>query len=203
MKEVQNKGIYCETKNGITVKIDRYSSELLSSNFFEEYPTWFRYALHHKSYNLGKYEDSLDHYDYNSWEEYKEALIDIYTPVFIFPVYMLDHSNISFSIIPFNDKWDSGQIGWAYLTKDDILNIAEITDEPVTKESAKDLLTKELNAYEAYCNGMIYSIEVIDKNNDTNLSMLVFGNNFSTNGVLDVIPEKFNHKEFLKNVDKL
>ena len=203
MEESQDKRIYCETKNGITVKINECSFESMPSNFFEEYPTWFRYALHHGRYDLGQYENSLDQYAYSNWEEYKKALIDIYAPVFIFPVYMLDHSGLAFSITPLNNKWDSGQLGWAYLTEDDVLDIAEITDEPVTKDSAKELLIKELSAYEAYYNGIAYSLEVGDKNGEICPFMLFFGDDFETNGIVDMIPEEFGRKEFLEDINKL
>lgn len=32
------------------------------------------------------------------------------------PLYLLDHSHLSLSIVDFNDRWDSGQIGFAFLT---------------------------------------------------------------------------------------
>lgn len=203
MEESQDKRIYSDTKNGITVIIDECLLESIPSNFFEEYPAWFRYALHHGRYDLGQYENSLDQYAYSNWEEYKKALIDTYAPLFIFPVYMLDHSGLAFSITPFSNKWDSGQIGWAYLTEDDVLDIAKITDEPVTKESAEKLLLKELNAYESYCNGTAYYVCIIDKNGRSSTYTDFFGDDFNTNGIVDMIPEEFGRKEFLEDINKL
>jgi len=38
----------------------------------------------------------------------------------ILPLYLLDHSGITISTRDFNDRWDSGQIGWTYVSNEDI-----------------------------------------------------------------------------------
>jgi len=38
----------------------------------------------------------------------------------LLPVYMLDHSGVAFSTSDFNDRWDSGQVGWIFATSKDV-----------------------------------------------------------------------------------
>ena len=50
-------------------------------------------------------------------------MVDNIPEVCCFPVFMYDHSGIALSIsnaeYPFNDRWDSGQLGWWYITKEE------------------------------------------------------------------------------------
>ena len=47
---------------------------------------------------------------------------------------MFDHSGRALSLTPFGDKWDSGQIGYVYITKEDREKLpADWDDEQLTK----------------------------------------------------------------------
>ena len=39
----------------------------------------------------------------------------------ILPLYLYDHSGLTMSVNEFNDRWDSGQVGWIYATKETII----------------------------------------------------------------------------------
>lgn len=64
------------------------------------------------------------------------------------PVYAYIHSGITISTGEFGDRWDSGQVGWIYMTK-----------ETVEKEGIPDpvsYLKSEIETYDAYLTGMVY-----------------------------------------------
>ena len=50
-------------------------------------------------------------------------MVESSADIALFPVYMYDHSGIAISVsnaeYPFNDRWDAGQIGWWYITKEE------------------------------------------------------------------------------------
>lgn len=75
-------------------------------------------AFFHKRYDLGTKDHGIDNSKYNSFQEMEEnefELDDVYRPV-----YMIDHSGLSFSTTPFHCPWDSGQIGFIYARASDI-----------------------------------------------------------------------------------
>jgi hypothetical protein len=77
----------------------------------------------------------------------------------ILPLYLLDHSGISISTQDFNDKWDSGQIGWTYASNTDI--IKEYGDaSPENVEKALQLLNAEVKTYEYFLRGECYGFQL-------------------------------------------
>ena len=65
------------------------------------------------------------------------------------PLYMYEHSGISFSLsndkYPFNDRWDSGQVGYIFSTPDEIkeyFNVKKITDS--VKKKVYDEFKREI-----------------------------------------------------------
>ena len=62
-------------------------------------------------------------YDYKLSRGEMSDMIDACDQIAIFPVYMYDHGSIALSVsnsqYPFNDRWDSGQLGWWYITKEE------------------------------------------------------------------------------------
>lgn len=39
----------------------------------------------------------------------------------VMPLYLLDHSGLAMQTTSFHDPWDSGQVGWVYVSKEDAL----------------------------------------------------------------------------------
>ena len=63
------------------------------------------------------------------------------------PLYLLDHSGLAMKTTSFHDPWDSGQIGWIYVSKEDALK--EFGGEKMTgaiKKKAEDLMRSEVAA---------------------------------------------------------
>src|SRR5258705_5190303 len=98
----------------------------------------------HRRYNLGD-KHEFQHQDYSSWDEMKQAIIKKYKPVCIKPLFLYDHSGITISTTEFNDKWDSGQVGFVVITCQsalDLFRIKQITS--VIKKRAMKRMAKEV-----------------------------------------------------------
>ena len=100
---------------------------------------------------------------FKGWEDFKNHLIKKEKAAIILPVYMLDHSGISLSTTPFNDPWDSGQIGYIYATREDTLctfgKWPLLSRRVLTKtlrERATEILKCEVKALDQYLNGDVW-----------------------------------------------
>ena len=104
----------------------------------------------HKRYHLGD-KHSFRHDDYNSWDEMEAGVLRELGPGVVLPLYLYDHSGQSISTTPFGCPWDSGQVGFIYASKADILR--EYGGKILTKkkkEQAISLLIGEVNTYDTY-----------------------------------------------------
>lgn len=84
--------------------------------------------------------------------------------VIALPVFMYDHSNISLSTSPFSCQFDSGQIGYIYVTKEKLIK-EQLADK--TKEEIETYLKNEIEIYNKYLNSEVYSIEIVKNNTCT------------------------------------
>jgi len=71
-------------------------------------------------------------------------------------LYLYDHSGITISTSSFSCRWDSGQIGWIYITKD------KIEAEGWTPEQANNYLDGEVEVYDNYLTGEVYGFTIED-----------------------------------------
>lgn len=116
----------------------------------------------HKRYNLGD-KHEIKHQDYSSWQEMEQAINKKYRPVIIKPIYLLDHSGITIATSNFNNRWDSGQIGFVLVSRKQALEcfcVKRITTE--IKEKAERLLNAEVEAYDQYLRVDVYGYSVKD-----------------------------------------
>lgn len=109
----------------------------------------------HKRYDLGDKHDYCSG-NYDGWEEMKDAIIeneDVHT---ILPLYLYDHSGITMNTTGFSCRWDSGQVGWIYVSKDKVKKWG--TDE--TKVA--DYLKGEVETYDQYLRGDVYGYKTYE-----------------------------------------
>lgn len=97
----------------------------------------------------------------------EEVYID--NEVIILPVYVLIHSGMSFSTVPFNDKWDSGIGAIAYIKKSEYKDIFNMFVKNI--EMARLRLINEVNDMNSYLNGEVFSVEEIDEETYGTLSL--------------------------------
>lgn len=104
----------------------------------------------HKRYNLGDKHDFATPEDFLAWwnENHKETGT-------ITPLYLYDHSGITIRTKPFDCPWDSGQVGWAYITAEQAKS--ERLADPATTIEA------EVSTYDQFIRGEVYCFSVEDK----------------------------------------
>jgi hypothetical protein len=109
----------------------------------------------HRRYDLGD-----DHRycsgNYDGWEEMEEDIIkneDVHT---ILPLYLYDHSGITISTSPFSCNWDSGQIGFIFVSKD------KVKKEYIKDIRVEDILKGEVETYDQYLTGDVWGYKVYE-----------------------------------------
>lgn len=117
-------------------------------------------------------------------------------------VHLYDHSGVSISTnleYPFNDKWDSGTIGFAIVLKSDIrkeFGVKKVTKKELDKAEA--ILEAEVKILNTYITGDIYRFVIEDDKGDMLDSVGgFFGSDFATNGIADHLDAEL--KEVLIN----
>lgn len=77
------------------------------------------------------------------------------------PIFAYEHGGIALSCsnnsYPFNDRWDSGQLGYIYVSREKLLK--EYSQKRLSKktlEKAKRVLIGEIETYSQYLNGEVY-----------------------------------------------
>ena len=114
----------------------------------------------HRRYTLGDKHD-YSFRDYNSWDEMEKAIIKNENVGVILPLYLYDHSGITMNTTGFSCGWDSGQVGFIYISKEKILK--EYGGKIVTKklkERVEGYLKSEVNTYDQYLTGDVYGYKV-------------------------------------------
>lgn len=142
----------------------------------------------HKRYNLGDKHD-YRHGDYGSWDEMKDAIIKNENVAVIKPLYLYDHSGITISTGEFSNKWDSGQVGFIFISK------AKVRKEYSVKRISKKLLAKietyidgEVETYDQYLTGDVYGFKLYNSEGEEIDSCWGFyGSDYKTNGIKDHI----------------
>ena len=145
----------------------------------------------HNGYSLGdKHQFNQD--DYSSWDELYDAIIKEERPLVIKELHMYDHSGIAISTEPFSCRWDSGQIGYVWISQNHIDSIGcNIKDTETWQDYIKRLenyLDSEVNTYNDYVQGNTYGFRILNHNGDVIDSCYGFyGDDFSKNGLYDYI----------------
>lgn len=114
----------------------------------------------HNKYNLGD-KHNYNSNQFNSWDELLYQLKKDQKLAVIIPIYMYDHSGITISTTPFSCPWDSGQIGFILISKENALK--EYGGSKLTKK-LKEKLTKQLlgevETYDQYLTGDVYGFQI-------------------------------------------
>jgi len=99
----------------------------------------------HREYTLG------DDHSFADPDDFREKITE--ENHVICPLFMFDHSGISLSITPFSCPWDSGQVGFVYVSKDAVPG-------PVIGEAwrarAMRIIREEVEDYSAFVAGEVF-----------------------------------------------
>ena len=121
---------------------------------------------------------------------FDELLAIIREKYAILPLYLYDHSGITMKTTPFGCRWDSGQVGYIYASKEDVLRNYDATEEN-WREVGEEGLKHEVSTYDDYITGSVFGYQLHEiKNNEATDDIVescygFFGNNTKANGILD------------------
>lgn len=110
----------------------------------------------HNRMNLGDEQNEYMNDMFNSWDKLKNNILELENVDTILPVYLYDHSGIALNTSPFSCRFDSGQIGFIYATKESIESMGCNTDKIET------YLKNEVEIYSKYLNGENYQYEIYE-----------------------------------------
>jgi len=87
--------------------------------------------------------------------------------VLMLPLYLYDHSGITMNTTGFSCGWDSGQVGFIYVTKYQLKQEYGISKVmPIHWKKAEERLKAEVKVYDRYIRGDVYCYTIHDKNED-------------------------------------
>lgn len=106
--------------------------------------------------------------------------------VILLPIYMYDHSGIALQTTPFACRWDSGKLGFIFVTKEDVRN--EYGWKLITqarKEKIHSYLEGEVETYHQFVSGDVWGFVVEEDGNEVDSCWGFFGSDPLTNGIFD------------------
>jgi hypothetical protein len=145
-----------------------------------------------------------------SWEDwdsgYYKDLTDPQTMIrtaeqlgfIILPLYLYDHSGITMNTTGFYCRWDSGQVGVIFVTREkarEWFSVKRIS--PKMLELVKDCLRGEVETYDQYLIGDVYGFRIIEVDEDDEEIDEIdscwgfFGDDYKTNGMIEHWPEEY------------
>lgn len=144
-----------ELKDGQTLEI--YDD--LDSESPREWDNLATLICFHGRYKLGD-DHNLRTEDYESFSEMiLETTAD---DDVVLPLYLYDHSLLSMSTEPFYCRWDSGQVGFAVISKETMIKEFGYFDSL----KALDFIKSEVAVYNDYLQGNVYGYILNDENGD-------------------------------------
>lgn len=186
-------------------KVGNETVRIVQDSYVESPRSWDNLA---KMIFTGGYTHLGDNHEVNFGNEFFESRQDfiyrgeqivrrqIKDVVVCYPVHLYEHSGTSISIsdsYPYNCRWDSGTIGFAIVTKEDIRknwNIKRVTKEYI--EQADRILKGEVETLNQYVMGEVYGFIVEDENGEHIDSCYGFyGSDIEENGIADYLEKKY------------
>lgn len=143
----------CKENPAETVKYRDYKIEIYRDDNVENPRDWDnlgKMVCWHSRYKLG------DKHEFDTPEDFDNFCAE--TDVLRLPLYLYDHSGITMStslVYPYNDQWDAGQVGWIYVSFNDLVKEYGNTKKESIKK-AKDYLQGEIQTYDDYLTGNVY-----------------------------------------------
>ena len=169
-------------------------------------------AYKHRSYILGeeKIDDPIEWLEdmlnkdrsYKHNEDRLEELEELFFEQYIaLPLYLYDHSGITMKTTPFSCRWDSGKVGYIYVSKEAVRKeycVKRISAK--LRERVLNILEGEIEVFDQCITGDVYGFRVEDSAGKIIDSCCgFFGRNWDTNGIKDHIPKELHPQ--LEDID--
>jgi len=134
--------------------------DLSPSNPREDFDNLGTMICFHNRYSLGDKHDYNSN-DYSGWDEQLKVISKNEDVCVILPVFMYEHSGITIKTTPFGCPYDSGQVGWIFISKEKVrkeYSVKRINKK--LKERITEYLIGEVKIYDQYLTGDIYGYEI-------------------------------------------
>jgi hypothetical protein len=106
-------------------------------------------------FELAGYE--LDYEDRDEDIEKIETFMRNNSRYLVLPLYKFEHSGVAYSTVPFSCRWDSGQMGWLLIDRDEM---GWSRWSAKRKAQAIKLAESALVTYSSWCNGDVYRFDI-------------------------------------------
>lgn len=113
--------------------------------------------------------------------------------IVIMPLYLYEHSGITMRTTAFNDPWDSGQVGWIYVSRTTFLHETGYSEKSWPEQAIK-MLDDEVRVYAEHLEGDCYGYELFMLDDETGewestgeSCYGFFGSDIEDNGISDTV----------------
>lgn len=120
----------------------------------------------HPKYDIGDTEHGYREENGYEWgpdslQEIHADIVKTHPGCIIRPLFLMDHGLVGVSLKDYRDKWDSGQVGWVFVSRQmirDNWGIKRVTKEYI--ERAEALMASEVEEYSRWLEGCVYTFKV-------------------------------------------
>lgn len=154
------------------------------------------------------YKAAVEHAPKDRRAQHEYMLAGLSDVLYITPIYIYDHSGVTISTSPFSCSWDSGQAGFAYISKSTISQETIWKDSPEDRherhkkyetwyEFAEDLVESDITVLDQWVTGDVYGFQLYKKVHcdccghteleDVDSCWGFYGSDIRTNGMLEHI----------------
>ena len=161
--------------NGHTIEIHTDEDPL---NPCQEYEGFGQIVCSHERYTLGHKHDFAVPEDFIAFKDRQKP--------FWYPLYLYDHSGITISTTPFSCPWDSGLVGFIYITQEAVRECFDIeTIDDKGAQKVCQLLQSEVETYNDYLTGNVYGFITKARDDEDIDSCWGFIGDPETSGLID------------------
>lgn len=160
----------------------------------------------HRNYKLGD-EDGMDqavrvvraHFSSHYLDEFDLSdfgtvlkLLEDTGKAIVLPLYLYDHSGITMSTKPFSCPWDSGQVGYIFITKEKIRSEYSWTRITTSRcNRIEQYLNNEVEVYDQYLTGDIWGFRALKDGEEIDSCWGFYGSDPLKNGIAEHLSEPF------------
>ena len=144
-------------------RIGNYLIEIIQENDPESPREWDnlgKMICFHGRYDLGDKHDYRSN-DYSGWNEQRKDIEKKENVCVMLPLYLYDHSVITMNTTGFSCRWDSGQVGWIVVSKEQVrkeYGVKRINKKLI--EKVTNILENEVKIYDQYLTGDVYGYRI-------------------------------------------
>jgi len=176
---------------------DGYVLQIFQDTWAESPRSWDNLgtmAIFHKRYNFGD-EVNFSAEEFNNWADMEDYIKTKIKAVVCLPIYMYDHSGITINTTGFACPWDSGQIGFIYVTDYKMKENYGDNYSEHQIDRARKVLESEIKTMDQYITGEVYGFHLLKDGEVLDSCCGFYGEDPSKNGIYEHIPTELIPKQ--------